>query len=123
MNLKFIVYGRVPAKSSSRQLIFRKAGRPLIISSKECRQYEKDFLIQTAQVEKGVFGDNRIAVSIHWYTDSFRQDIDSPAKILFDCMQKTGIIKNDNRIDEYHIQRHIDKVNPRAEIWITDYVA
>ena len=116
-----VIQGKIPAKSSSRRLIYAR-GRPMIISSQKSLDFEKLFHLQTLTVKRGVFGeDDRLQVHIDWYSDSYRQDIDSPAKILFDCLQKEEIIINDNKIDKYSIDRFIDKKNPRAEIKIEKF--
>ena len=122
MKLFFTIYGKVPAKSSSRRIIYnRKLNRPMVISSAEVLQYEKDFQRQVLGVWKNNFNpDARLDVSIQWFTDSCRMDIDSPAKVVFDCLQKCEVIENDNRIDEYYIVRGIDKKNPRIVIVIEE---
>ena len=114
------ITGKVPSKSSSRRIIFnRRTNRPMVISSKEVLQYEKDFASQITSKHKNTFSpEARLKVSINWYTDSLRQDIDAPAKAIFDNLQKNKVIKNDNRIDEYKITRMIDKRNPRVDIFI-----
>jgi Holliday junction resolvase RusA-like endonuclease len=119
--LSFVIYGKVPAKSSSRRIITVR-DRPMIISSPECLRYEKDFQIQANIIKKDTFNQERLEVYMIWHTDSFRQDIDSPAKIVFDCCQKNKIIFNDNKIDKYFIERKIDKVSPRIEIKIKEIV-
>ena len=120
--LTLTIYGKVPAKSSSRKLIYNyKLGRQMIVSSDEVEQYEIDFEKQITSKYKNKFNpDSRLDVSIIWYTDSNRQDIDSPSKCIFDCLQKCEVIKNDNRIDEFYIVRGIDKLNPRIIITIEE---
>jgi Holliday junction resolvase RusA-like endonuclease len=93
----------------------------MVISSAEVLQYEKDFQRQVLGVWKNNFNpDARLDVSIQWFTDSYRQDIDAPAKAIFDNLQKCEVIKNDNKIDEYYIVRGIDKNNPRVIINIEE---
>ena len=120
--LKITIMGKVPSKSSSRRIILnRRTGFPMVISSAEVLQYEKDFTKQITGEHKNNFPEKtRLKVWITWFTDSFRQDLDAPAKAIFDNLQKAGVIFNDNRIDEYSIVRKIDKVNPRAVITITE---
>lgn len=118
--LVFTIYGKIPAKSSSRRIVRARNGRTFIISSAQCKQFERDFHVQALKIEKNIFADKRLSVNIIWYADSYRQDIDSPAKVIFDCLQKEGIILNDNKIDKYTIERFISKDNPRAEIRITE---
>ena len=122
--ISITIYGKVPSKSSGRQIIInRRTGRPMVISSQETRQYEKDFAAQVTGAHRfhAYPAGTRLNVVIVWYTDSYRQDIDAPAKAIFDNLQKAAVIENDNKIDDYHIIRFIDKDNPRAEIFIKEH--
>ena len=118
--LQLTIYGKVPSKSSSRIIVKnRRTGMPMVISSAMTRQYEKDFEKQVLGHQKGKFtDDDRLRINLFWFTDSYRQDVDAPAKAIFDNLQKCGVIVNDNRIDEYQIARFIDKDNPRVMIQI-----
>ena len=42
----------------------------------------------------------------------YSRDIDSSQKLLFDLLQKMGFYLNDKQIDEMHIYRAKDKLNP-----------
>jgi len=118
--LMLTIYGNVPSKNSSRQLIWNKrTGRPMIISSKETIQYEKDFAIQIRKEYKNRFSkDDRLEIKIDWYASNYRSDIDNIPKVILDCLQKNEVIYNDNKIDKLVIQRYLDKDNPRVEIII-----
>ena len=118
--LKLTVLGKVPAKSSGRQLIYnRKTGRPFIISSKETLQYERDFAVQVCAIKCPFTKEDRLSVRLHWFPPDNRQDIDSVPKTVFDCLQKCEIIPNDNKFDFMQVLRTVDKKNPRVEIEIT----
>jgi len=115
-----VVYGKVPSKSSSRRIIInRRTGRPMVISSKKTLMYEKDFAKQVTSQYKNKFNpDDRLKVSINWYSNNFKQDIDNIPKVILDNCEKNDIIYNDNRVDFLQITRIIDKKNPRADIFI-----
>ena len=51
------------------------------------------------------------------YYDSARADLDNSLKVIMDCLEKvTGTIKNDNKCIQIHVDRAIDKKNPRIEM-------
>lgn len=81
--------------------------------------YEKDFAKQVTSQYKNKFNpDDRLKVSINWYSNNFKQDIDNIPKVILDNCEKNDIIYNDNRVDFLQITRIIDKKNPRADIFI-----
>jgi len=118
------IRGKVPAKSSSRKVIVhRRTRKIMVVSSSECYAYEVAFKygIHKQMLDYKAHKlpmEGRLYLSIDWYADSYRQDIDSPPKILMDCLQKNGIIKNDNQFDYLLIRRFIDKKNPRVILYI-----
>ena len=42
-------------------------------------------------------------------------DLDNHAKVVLDCLQKVGAIKNDNKCVKIVAEKFLDKVNPRIE--------
>jgi len=47
---------------------------------------------------------------------SWRSDLDGCNKILLDCLQKFGVIKNDNKCIRIWEEKYVDKNNPRVEM-------
>jgi len=47
------------------------------------------------------------------YYDSRRPDLDNALKVVLDCLQKAGAIKNDNKCIEIVAEKNLDKENPR----------
>lgn len=47
------------------------------------------------------------------YYNSRRPDLDNALKVVLDCLQKAGAIKNDNKCIEIVAKKHLDKENPR----------
>ena len=121
MNVQLTIYGHPPAKSSGRMIITNKrTGRPMVLSSNKTRQYEKDFAAQIMEKHREIKDyDGPLSVVLKVYANSRRQDIDSFPKVVFDCLQKNGVIKNDNRIEHMVVTREVDKENPRVEIAIS----
>ena len=52
------------------------------------------------------------------YYDSRRPDLDNSLKVVLDCLQKAGAIKNDNKCIEIVAKKHLDKENPRVKFSI-----
>jgi crossover junction endodeoxyribonuclease RusA len=60
-----------------------------------------------------------LALSIRFYfTSALRRDVDGGLKIAQDALCE-GLGINDNRIVETHLYKHIDKSNPRIEVYLT----
>lgn len=122
--ISFTILGKIPAKSSGRQVIKnKKTGKTMVISTKAYYQYEDSFINQIKALELDKLGlpvnqKNRIAVFLTIYDTAKRQDIDSFPKTVFDCLQKAGVIQNDNKIDYCKIIRLVEKDNPRVVIYL-----
>ena len=60
-----------------------------------------------------------LALSIRFYfTSALRRDVDGGLKIAQDALCE-GLGINDNRIVETHLYKHIDRDNPRIEVYLT----
>lgn len=61
--------------------------------------------------------EDSIKITVHFYFENRRMDIDNCLKGLFDCL--TGLVwKDDRYVDELHVFKYIDKENPRTELFI-----
>lgn len=58
-----------------------------------------------------------IAVTVHWYREARRGDLDNRLKVVLDAMQKTAY-ESDSQIVELHAFRHEDRACPRFEVTI-----
>ena len=56
------------------------------------------------------------------YYNSKRPDLDNSLKILLDCLQMTGTIKNDRQCVYIEIEKFVDRKEPRVEYEITPVV-
>jgi crossover junction endodeoxyribonuclease RusA len=60
-----------------------------------------------------------LALSIRLYfTSALRRDVDGGLKIAQDALCE-GLGINDTRIVETHLYKHIDRENPRIEVYLT----
>lgn len=82
--------------------------------------FERDFGLQVPPEAKRNLGSEnttlRTTVRV-WYP-SWRQDLD--VAIVYDLLQKTGVIYNDRWIREKHEFAEVDKKNPRVEITVEE---
>src|SRR3990172_11668898 len=106
------ILGEPASKANSRKLV-TVHGRPLFIKSEKARGYESDFLAQARPLADGPI-EGKLAFTGHFFYRTERPDLD--ASLVFDCLQKAGVIRNDRQIRAQHIYHGIDKDNPRAEI-------
>jgi crossover junction endodeoxyribonuclease RusA len=61
---------------------------------------------------------NCLALSIRFYfTSALRRDVDGGLKIAQDALCE-GLGLNDNRIIETHLYKHVDRENPRIEVFL-----
>lgn len=119
------IRGKIPAKSSGRQVYLnKKTGRRFYASSDAYQKYEEDFLWQVKNKRYKQLPMNkkgRLSVTLIVYDTSRRQDIDSFPKTILDCLQKSGLIVNDNKIDKLLVVREVNKENPRCVILIEEF--
>ncbi len=120
----FTVDGDVPSKSNCYvPTIIRKRGRKAHASmakKPELTTYEKKFALQCPAKFKdmkiGYFG----AVLFVTYSTE-RPDLDNASKIIFDCLQKCGVIENDRKLRHYHPYRRHDPSRPQIRILLIPY--
>ena len=105
------IKGQVPSKSNG----YRIANNRLF-KSKELKQYEESFAWQSAKVLQEF--DEKFGVTMTIYFQSNRSDLDNAAKVILDCLQSNGIIKNDRDCWQLQMTKEIDKFNPRVELFI-----
>ena len=84
-------------------------------------KFEEDFLYQIKPHQKLRLGsiEQPLRVTVRIYYPSYRQDAD--AEIIFDLLQKAGVISNDRYIREKHIYAHVDKsIDPCCHIVVEE---
>lgn len=108
------IKGQVPSKSNG-----YKIGNGRLYKSAELKEYEVMF---EWQIWKHKLINEIIEVPFQiWidvYFQSNRSDLDNAAKVILDCLQTSGVIKNDRLCEILVMRKHIDKVNPRIEFEI-----
>lgn len=112
--MHYEIIGNPVSKANSRRIV-RRGNRIASIKSAKGLAYESACIIQL-RIQKGrreaLRGPVGVEVTI-WYS-SRRPDLDP--SIIFDCMQKAGVLENDRQIHEMLLHKELDKDNPRSEI-------
>jgi Holliday junction resolvase RusA-like endonuclease len=113
MSEKQVILGQIPSKSNSYQIITIN-GANTIGKTKQVKEYEQSFYLQCNK-----YRNANICGYFELYADVFfrsnRSDLDGCTKVLLDCCQKVGAIKNDNRCVKIYLRKFVDKNNPRVE--------
>ena len=83
-----------------------------------CKQFERDFCQQLPKSARRAIGSLERPLRAHVviYYPSMRNDVD--AELLFDLLQKYGVVRNDRYIRDKRIIGRVDKKCPRVEIEI-----
>lgn len=112
------ISGEPCSKANSRIMIFRKNGRPRSIKNKAAQDYVESFLKQVIalRVQSPFISGEDVILNCWIYYASYRKDLDE--SLIMDCLQKSGILKNDRQIKEKHIYHRIDKEAPHTIILI-----
>lgn len=120
--IKITLYGRPITKKNSSQIIFdRKNNRPILISSKQYKHYEKDCLKQITGRHKMEI-DKPCNVGVVYYMPTkHRVDLVNLLEATCDILVAGKVLKDDNsQIIIGHDGSRVlyDKENPRAVITI-----
>lgn len=110
-----IIHGPLSNKSNSRQLV-NFGGRPMLIKSKDAREYESQFEAAVWRSTGNVSPlppDTKLYLRATVYQENMRRDLD--CELLPDLLQKFNIIKNDRQVWRKEYERRLDKLNPRVE--------
>lgn len=106
------IYGQPPSKSNSYKIIFH-SGHSKLGKTEAMKEYEQNFFMQCSLRRKGICKRFKLTVDVYFGSD--RPDLDNSLKIILDCLQSCGAIKNDRLCAEIHARKMIDKINPRIE--------
>lgn len=108
------ILGQVPSKSNGYRIANNR-----MYKSIDLKSYEVSF---EWQIKKHLNENESVEVPfqiwIEVYFQSNRSDLDNAAKVILDCLQTSGVIKNDRLCQVLVMKKHIDKDNPRIEFRI-----
>lgn len=80
-----------------------------LAKQKVLKEYEKNFYIQCPERGRMIEGYFRLRAKV--YYNSKRPDLDNSLKILLDCLQMTGTIKNDRQCVYIEIENSLTGKN------------
>lgn len=110
------IHGTCPSKSNCYKIVTLN-GRPTLAKTPALRSYEDRFYIQCNHYRNaGICGYFELYVKVFY--PSQRSDLDNSLKIILDCLQRIGAIKNDNRCVKIVAEKFVDKESPRIEFEI-----
>lgn len=112
------IYGQPPSKSNRYRIIRTPGGKCGIADSPALLKYEQLFFMQCGLRNRKISQRFRFDVDVYFSSD--RPDLDNSLKVILDCLQKFGAIKNDRLCVEIHARKLIDKKNPRIEFTIEE---
>ena len=112
------VAGQVPSKSNSYRVVALNGHGSLARSAALVRYATNFYLQMGAYRDLGVQGLFELYADV--YFTSMGHDLDNSLKVLLDCLQKGGAIRNDNRCVKIVARKFIDRLNPRVELKIVE---
>lgn len=110
-----IIMGQPPSKSNLNRVV-RIAGHGAIAKTKAVREYEAQFMLQCSLRGRMITEPFKITLDV--YFKSNLPDLDNSLKVIFDCLQRCGAIKNDRLCMEINARKLVSKTNPRVEFEI-----
>ena len=111
------IQGTCPSKSNSYRII-KLGQRYSLGKGKELKDFEKSF---AQQFQAGEMIDYEFGIKIDVHYPSRRADLDNSLKVILDCLQRNGAIKNDNKCVEIIAHRFVSVENPRIEFELYKY--
>jgi Holliday junction resolvase RusA-like endonuclease len=117
------IYGQVPSKSNCYKIISKRGqdGKThgSIAKADALVLYEKSFYLQCNHYRnKNINGLFELEISV--FNESQRPDLDNAFKVVLDCLQTCGAIKNDRNCVKITAQKFVDKKNARIEFKIIE---
>lgn len=116
MEQKNIIYGEIPSKSNCYKVI-TISGHGSLAKQPKLKEYEENFYLQCKLRDRHM--KDQFALVVDVFFTSMRHDLDNAFKILLDCLQQCGAIKNDNQCTRIVARKFVDKKEPRIEFTIT----
>lgn len=107
------ITGICPSKSNCYRI-----GHKGLFKTKALTTYENLFYIQCSERGRNVEGYFELMLDV--YYPNQRADLDNSLKIVLDCLQKCGVIKNDNKCVKIIARKFLDVKNPRIEYELTE---
>ena len=114
--LVFTILGHLVSLKNSRNVALNRRTNQLFpVKNPKIMQFEQDFLHQCPQY-RTPYSVGDVGVAVHAFYPSRRQDLD--CALIYDLLQKSGIVKNDRQVKVKREYWDLDRKNPRVEITV-----
>lgn len=117
---KVKIYGHPPSKANSYKIRGNSLGK-----AQKVTEYEEAFRLQVNAIrsigllpKETIEGEFYLELDVY-YKDN-RSDLDNSAKVILDCLQSNGVIKNDRNLTRLVMTKYVDKEHPRIEFTLID---
>jgi Holliday junction resolvase RusA-like endonuclease len=117
---KVKIYGHPPSKANSYKIRGNSLGK-----AQKVVEYEEAFRLQVNAIrstgllpKETIEGEFYLELDVY-YKDN-RSDLDNSAKVILDCLQANGVIRNDRNLTRLVMTKKVDKDHPRIEFTLTN---
>ncbi len=117
---KVKIYGHPPSKANSYKIRGNSLGK-----AQKVTEYEEAFRLQVNAIRSvGLLPkeiiEGEFYLELDVYYKNNRSDLDNSAKVILDCLQSNGVIKNDRNLTRLVMTKYVDKEHPRIEFTLID---
>lgn len=126
VSIKIVFLGIPPTVNQCHRTIIRN-GRPIVISSKEYREFQKKFDTDTYKVGRiKICPDTLLKVTINFHSKWFnkdgsvkKKDVDNRIKPLLDSIEKRFAIPDKHyfNLEVFKLHSEEDKTEVEIEVW------
>ncbi len=113
----YTVHGQPPAKSNTYRVVSIR-GRGALAKGKGLAEYERAFFMQCPMRGAGVDGLFRLDADV--FFRSMLPDLDNALKVVLDCLQGCGAVRDDRRCVEIRARKLVDRDDPRVVFTVTE---
>lgn len=112
------ILGQAPSKSNSYKVI-TVAGHASLGKTPATKRYEQAFYLQVGPY-KNLMIEGLFELHVRCYFTTMAHDLDNALKVVLDCLQRCGAIRNDNKCTRIIADKFVDKNNPRIEFRLVE---
>ena len=109
------VLGQLPSLKNSRRIMRRGRNNLMVIKSVDALAYEQVFLMAIPKKMRVGYG-GPVSVKVRVWYQSKRSDLST--ELLFDLLQKSGIILNDRQVHHVESFKGLDRDAPRVHFTV-----
>ena len=113
------IHGQPPSKSNGYRII-KLGGHAALKKTEAMKGYEQSFFMQCSLRKRNISTRFKLTVDVYFKSD--QPDLDNAMKVILDCLQACGAIRNDRLCAEIHARKLIDKTDPRIEFEIEELI-